>query len=286
MIGSDFVAERELPTGAPPDLLQAILGSTRHAVEMARTSRPLAVLEKLAGEREPQGKLFGEVLSCSGSLSVIAECKRRSPSRGVLREDYRPALIASAYEEAGAVAISVLTEPAFFDGALDHLTSVRGAVDIPVLRKDFIVCDYQLWESRAAGADAVLLIVAALDDVELSGLLKLAKDLRLAVIVEVHTERELHRAIAADAEIIGVNNRNLRSLEVDTSVSLSLIDAIPKDTVAIAESGIGSSGDLDKLSARGYSGFLVGESLVTQGDPGAALRDLVRRPKPTDVGGR
>ena len=285
MIGSDVVGEREVP-GTPPDLLEAILGSTRRAVEIARAIRPLAVLEKLSGEREPQGKLFGEVLSSHKSLSVIAECKRRSPSSGVLREDYRPAPIASAYEAAGAAAISVLTEPAFFDGALDHLTLVRHTVAVPVLRKDFILCDYQLWESRAAGADAVLLIVAALDDVELSGLLKLAKDLRLAVIVEVHTERELHRAIAADAEIIGVNNRNLRSLEVDTSVSLSLIDAIPKDTVAIAESGIGSSGDLDKLSARGYRGFLVGESLVTQGDPGAALRDLVRRPKPTDVGGR
>jgi len=285
MIGSDGVGEGGV-SGSVPDLLEAILGSTRHAVEIARTSRPLEVLEKLSGEREPQGKLFEEVLRSHRGLPVIAECKRRSPSRGVLREDYCPASIASAYEAAGAAAISVLTEPAFFDGALDHLTSVRRAVDVPVLRKDFIVCEYQLWESRAAGADAVLLIVAALDDIELSDLLKLARDLRLAVIVEVHNEEELQRGISANAEIIGVNNRNLRTLEVDTNVSFSLIDLIPKGTVAIAESGIKVTQDLDKLSACGYRGFLVGESLITQDDPGNALRELIQRPDERSVGER
>ena len=268
----------------PPDLLKAILGSTRHAVEVSRRTRPLGMLEELAGKRTPQGELFGQNLRSKESLSVIAECKRRSPSRGVLRNNYRPASIASAYEAAGAAAISVLTEPAFFDGALDDLTSVRNAVDVPVLRKDFIVCDYQLWESRAAGADVVLLIVAALDELELSTLLKLATDLGLAVIVEVHTEDEVRRAVSAGAEIIGVNNRNLRSLEVDIGLSFSLIDLIPKDTVAIAESGIKVSNDLDRIGACGYRGVLVGESLVTKDDPGLALRELLGRRHKAKVG--
>ena len=269
-----------------PDLLEAILGSTRHSVEIAKTQRSLGLLEKLAEKRVPQGALFSQVLRSQKVLSVIAECKKRSPSRGVLRKDYRPASIASAYEAAGAAAISVLTEPAFFDGGLDHLRAVRDVVDVPILRKDFIVCEYQIWESRAAGADVVLLIVAALDDLELSLLLKLATQLGLAVIVEVHNEEELSRAVSAGAEIIGVNNRNLRTLEVNTEVSFSLIDLIPKHMVAIAESGIKVSSDLEKLRARGYRGALVGESLVTKDDPGRALRDLVGRLRLTKVGER
>ncbi len=273
-------------TGTQPDLLEAILGSTRHAVEIAKTKRTLDLLKRLAEERSPQGELFSQVLRSQKSLSIIAECKRRSPSRGVLRKDYRPASIASAYEAAGAAAISVLTEPAFFDGALDHLTAVRDVVDVPVLRKDFIVSEYQVWESRAAGADVILLIVAALDDLELSVLLKLATQLGLAVIVEVHNEEELHRAVSAGAEIIGVNNRNLRTLEVNTAVSFSLIDLMSKDVVAIAESGIKVSSDLERLRASGYRGVLVGESLVTKDDPGIALCDLAGRSRPTTVGER
>lgn len=207
--------------------------------------------------------------------NVIAECKRRSPSKGVLRVDYDPVAIASAYEAAGAAAISVLTEPSFFDGSLDHLRAVRAAVDAPLLRKDFTIDRYQLVEARAHGADAILLIVAALDDASLQRLHDEAVREGFAVLVEVHTGEEMRRAAGAGARIIGVNSRNLKTLGVSLDVTLELARSLPRDTIAVAESGIRSRADLDVLSKGGYHAFLVGERLVTQVDPGAALRDLV-----------
>ena len=266
----------EQPTGTRPDLLEAIVGATRHAVAAAERDRPLAEVEEAAAQRSPRGEALRAALSSSDSVSVIAECKRRSPSRGVLREDYQPAAIASAYERAGAAAISVLTEPAFFDGGLDHLEAAREAVTIPLLRKDFIVSAYQLVETRAGGADAALLIVAALDDATLGDLVAAATRLGLAALVEVHDADELSRALAAKARIIGVNNRNLRTLEVDIAASLSLVASIPEDVIAVAESGIKTSDDLRGLRQAGYDGCLVGESLVTESDPGAALTALLR----------
>ena len=264
------------PTAAArPDLLEAIVAATRHAVGVAERRRPRAVVEEAAARRSVKVGAFREALRATDRVPVIAECKRRSPSRGVLREDYQPAPVARAYANAGAAAISVLTEPAFFDGGLDHLEAVREAVEVPLLRKDFIVSEYQVAEARAAGADAVLLIVAALDDPTLRRLVVAAGNLELAALVEVHDAAELSRALAAEAEIVGVNNRNLRTLEVDIDASFSLVAAIPEEVTAVAESGIKTAADIVGLRLAGYDGFLVGESLITQPDPGAALRSLL-----------
>lgn len=259
-----------------PDLLAAILAATQHAVSVAEGRQPLAVLERAAAARAPRSSAFRDALVSTTRQPVIAECKRRSPLRGVLRADYRPADIAMAYERAGAAAVSVLTEPAFFDGALADLEAVRDAVNIPILRKDFIVAEYQLVEARAVGADAVLLIVAALDDAGLAHLLRVATSLGLAALVEVHDDAELARALEAGADLVGVNNRNLRTLDVDLAASFSMIGGVPKNGVAVAESGIRTGGDLQALRRAGYDAFLVGESLMSEADPGTALEDLLR----------
>jgi indole-3-glycerol phosphate synthase len=208
-------------------------------------------------------------------VNVIAECKRRSPSRGVLRADYDAASIARAYESAGAAAISVLTEPTFFDGSLADLAAVRAAVELPVLRKDFVVSEYQLLEARAAGADAVLLIVAALARGDLRRLLKQAAALGLEALVEVHDRGELDVALDAGAALVGVNNRNLRTLAVDVRASEDLIARIPSGVVSVSESGLKSAGDLARLGRLGYRAFLIGERLMTDPDPGGALRRLL-----------
>ena len=263
-----------------PDLLEAIVGATRNAVDAAQVRRPRQQLEREARHRTPRGDLFRDALVRRDRVAVIAECKRRSPSRGVLRHDYNPTVIATGYDAAGAAAISVLTEPTFFDGALDHLTEVRSEVKVPILRKDFIVSGYQLVEAWAAGADAVLLIVAALSDDDLRALLSGCEGLGLAAVVEVHDEPELTRAGAAGADIIGVNNRNLRTLDVDLDASFRLVGKIPDTSVAIAESGIRSSDDLQTLRAAGYDACLVGESLMTRPDPGAWLRSMLHETTP------
>jgi indole-3-glycerol phosphate synthase len=219
--------------------------------------------------------VFTAALRRTGHVNVIAECKRRSPSRGVLRADYDPAAIASGYAAAGAAAISVLTEPTFFDGSLDHLRAVRHAVDAPLLRKDFIVSEYQLLEARAAGADAALLIVAALTPEALDRLASAAAALGLDTLVEVHDERELDAAIGAGARIIGVNNRNLRTLQVDVHASERLISCIPGDLIAVSESGLKTPEELRRLTALGYRAFLIGERFMTEPDPGASLARFV-----------
>ena len=260
---------------ASPDLLEAIVEATRHEVSVSEGRRPLRSVETDATKREPRGDAFRAGLISNDRINVIAECKRRSPSRGILRSDYAPSAIAESYDSAGAAAVSVLTEPAFFDGALEHLEQVREAVGIPVLRKDFIVTEYQVLEAKAAGADAILLIVAALDDVELRSLLSTTKSQGLAALVEVHDERQLVRALEADAAVIGVNNRNLRTLAVDLDASVQLVSQIPDSVVAVAESGIRSSADLVALRSVGYDAFLLGEALMTRTDPGAALRTML-----------
>jgi indole-3-glycerol phosphate synthase len=272
--------------GVGPDLLEAIVQATRHAVGAAERRRSRAQLEQAAATRSPRGEAFRVALQSTNHLPIIAECKRRSPSRGVLRHDYHPAAIACAYEDAGASAISVLTEPAFFDGGLDHLEATREAVAVPILRKDFIVSEYQLAEALVAGADAALLIVAALDDATLRRLVVQARQYGLAALVEVHDTAELSRALAANAQIIGVNNRNLRTLDVNLEASFQLIASIPEDVVAVAESGIKTPDDLRALRKVGYDGFLVGESLVTRSDPGAALTGLLTGVETTPRGTR
>jgi len=258
-----------------PDLLSAIVASVRRQVEVRREAEPLAGLERRAQARSPRGDAFRAALAAPGGPNVIAECKRRSPSRGMLCAQYDPATIAAGYQAAGAAAISVLTEPTFFDGSLEHLSAVRAAVSVPVLRKDFVVDEYQLFEARAAGADAVLLVVAALGAGALRRLARRAADLDLAALVEVHDMRELDTALEAGPALLGVNARDLRTLRIDPAVVSSLIDRIPPEVTAVAESGLRDAGEIRRLRAAGYRAFLVGERLMTAVAPGDALAALI-----------
>lgn len=207
--------------------------------------------------------------------AVIAEIKKASPSAGLIADNFDPAIIARGYEAAGAAALSVLTDRQFFQGSLDDLVAARTATSLPVLRKDFTLERYHLLQASSAGADCVLLIVAVLEDEELRELLAAAKELRLDALVEVHDGNELERALAAGADFVGVNNRNLKTMEVSLETSLDLAGHFPKSIVRISESGIRSGDDLKRLMDAGYHGFLVGESLMRQSDRGRALSDLL-----------
>jgi indole-3-glycerol phosphate synthase len=258
-------------------VLGAIVAASRCAVAERRARLPLADLTARARDtaRPATGATFVRALTAAGPVRVIAECKRRSPSRGVLRADYDAVALARGYASAGAAAISVLTEPAFFDGALAHLSAVTAAVGVPALRKDFVVDEYQIVEAATAGAGAVLLIVAALDDAGLRGLLERADRWDLAALVEAHDAAEIARAVAAGARVIGVNNRDLRTLEVATATAEDLAALIPDDCVAVAESGIRSGEDAARLAGQGYDAVLVGERFVTAPDPGTAVRSFI-----------
>ena len=255
------------------DLLPAMVESARRSADERERSTPRGEIERRAAERRAGGDQFLSALRVPG-IRILAECKRRSPSKGVLRAQYDPVAIARGYEAAGAAAISVLTEPSFFDGSLDHLRAVRAVVQCPLLRKDFVVTPFQVYEACAAGADAVLLIVAALDDQRLRQLRELASTLGLAALVEVHDRDELMRALQAGATCIGVNSRNLRTLEMQPAVFEELVLGIPKEVVGVAESGIRTADDLRHLRAIGYDGFLIGERFMTTPNPGAALTEL------------
>jgi indole-3-glycerol phosphate synthase len=257
------------------DLLATIVAATRHIVGVRQSREPIDALRQRAGARAGVPGRFHAALARADEVNVIAECKRRSPSRGVLRQVYDPVEIATGYAAAGAAAISVLTEPTFFDGSLDHLISVRAAVDVPLLRKDFIIDEYQLLEAKAAGADAILLIVAALSASDLTTLHRAADGLGLDVLVEVHDADELAVAADAGARIIGVNNRNLRTLEVNLRASDEVIERMPRGVIAVSESGLRSAEDLVRLRARGYGAFLMGERFMTADVPGVALKGLL-----------
>jgi indole-3-glycerol phosphate synthase len=257
------------------DVLGAIVAVARSSAN-ARERASAADVERAAMARAANGAAFVASLRADGTR-VIAECKRRSPSRGVLRAIYEPSVIARGYADAGAAAISVLTEPSFFDGSLEHLRNVRAAVSVPLLRKDFIVTEFQLMEARAAGADAALLIVAALDDESLRRLMARAQTLGLAALVEVHDRQELDRALAAGASVVGVNSRNLRTLDVGTSTFDELAPHIPASVTAVAESGLKSAADLVRLRTIGYRAFLIGERFMIGADPGAGLRNLLAK---------
>jgi indole-3-glycerol phosphate synthase len=263
----------------PGSVLDAILARTREHVAAERERRPLG-LSHPAVRQAPPVRPFAAALSRPGRVNVIAEHKRRSPSRGPIREDLAPADVARRYEAAGAAAISVLTDEPFFGGRMAHLEQVRGATTLPVLRKDFVLDPWQVWEARAAGADAVLLIVAALDDAALVGLLAAAREAGVDAFVEVHDRGELDRALAAGARIVGVNNRDLKTLAVSIETALALAPAIPDDVVAVAESGIRTGLALRRLRDAGFDAFLVGEHLMAAPDPGEALRRLI-----ADAGG-
>ena len=254
-------------------VLRTIIATRRRRIEEARASVPLAAIRQAAEARSDfrdfAGALSGDV------LSVIAELKKASPSRGLLRPDFRPPEIAKAYQQGGASALSVLTEEDFFQGTLDHLKDARGAARLPVLRKDFIIDEYQVYESAAEGADALLLIVAALEDKDLNQLLALSEQLGVAALVEVHTAEELERAIAAGAQIFGINNRNLSTLEVNLETSFRLREKIPSECLSVSESGIKSGEDLERLAKAGFNAALIGEHLMLADDPGKELSRLL-----------
>jgi indole-3-glycerol phosphate synthase len=255
-------------------VLDTILARTRERVARESRRQPLSDLEALAATVPPP-RPFAPTLARRDRVNVIAEHKRRSPSRGAIREDLRPADVAQAYQAAGAAALSVLTDEPFFGGRLEHLVAARAATSLPVLRKDFVMDPWQVWEARAAGADAVLLIVAALDDGALRALLDETARAGLEALVEVHDRAELDRALRAGAHVVGVNNRNLKTMEVSLDTALSLAPALPTEVVAIAESGIRSGDDVRRLRQAGFSAFLIGETLMGAPDPGAALRSLL-----------
>ncbi|MEU8227807.1 indole-3-glycerol phosphate synthase TrpC [Kribbella sp. NPDC048915] len=229
---------------------------------------------KLEAQRKPDAKDPMPVFRGDG-IAVIAEVKRSSPSKGALAEISDPAALAAEYEQGGAAAISVLTEQRRFNGSLDDLREVRGRVDVPVLRKDFIVSSYQLWEARAAGADMVLLIVAALQQEALVSLIERAESIGLCPLVEVHDEEETRRAVDAGARLVGVNNRNLKTLEVDRDTFARVAPTIPTEVVRVAESGIRGPHDVIEFARAGADVVLVGETLVTGSDPRASVADLV-----------
>jgi indole-3-glycerol phosphate synthase len=231
----------------------------------------LAVEKKSSAVRDFIGALTGD------GLNVIAELKKASPSRGLLRAEYQPAKIAPELEASGAAALSVLTEEDFFQGSLGDLKEVSKATKIPILRKDFIVDTWQVWESRAANADAFLLIVAILDDDALRELLALGRQLGMEALVEAHSREEVSRAVAAGAKIIGVNNRDLKTLEVNIETSLELAELIPEECVAVSESGIRSHADLVRMQRAGFDAFLIGEHLMTAPDAGAGLVELLSK---------
>ena len=250
-------------------VLDDIVAGVREDLAVRQSARPeaelLAAVEVLPPPRDPM-PAFG-----SPGLSVIAEVKRKSPSKGALADIPDPAALAAAYDAGGADAISVLTEQRRFGGSLDDLRTVRGAVPTPLLRKDFMVTGYQLLEARAAGADLVLLIVAALNDALLKDLYDQARELGLTVLTEVHDEDEIGRALAVGAELVGVNARNLKTLDVDPETFGRLAELLPDDVVKVAESGIGGPDDAARYAAQGADVVLVGEALVKDGNPRAAV---------------
>jgi indole-3-glycerol phosphate synthase len=252
------------------NVLDEIIATTRRDLERRKRSLPLSALPRQAGPARPS---FRAALARPG-LSIIAEHKRGSPSAGSIRPDSSVADIARAYEEGGAAAMSVLTEAHRFGGSLDDLRDAAGACSLPLLRKDFIVDAYQLHEAAAAGASAVLLIVAALDRQTLRELQDAARELSLDVLVEVHDAAELEIAAATEAELIGVNNRDLRDFSVDPERTYALLETMPAGTLVVSESGISSAEQLARLSAAGVAGALIGERLMRAAAPAAALREL------------
>lgn len=259
-----------------PDILKKI--TDRKRAEIAAAARDLPVEElaaRSAGLPAPRG--FAAALAdrvAAGRPAVIAEIKKASPSKGVLREDFRPGAIAASYERGGAACLSVLTDRDFFQGCPADLREARAACGLPVLRKDFVVDPYQVYESRAMGADCILLILACLSDAELTGLCGLADALGLDVLLEVHDGDELGRALGVARHPIGINNRDLRSFDVRLETTLDLIDRLPSDRILITESGIHTREDVARMRRAGVHAFLVGEAFMRAEDPGARLAEL------------
>jgi indole-3-glycerol phosphate synthase len=255
-------------------ILDRIVDARRESVAHHKRVLPEVALKIAVEKKAPPPRDFAGALARAG-LNVIAELKKASPSRGALREEYAPSALAASLEQAGAVALSVLTEEDFFSGSLTDLKDASKVTKIPILRKDFIVDPWQVWETRAAGADSFLLIAAILSDAALGELLELGRSLRMEPLVEVHSRAELERVVSTGARIIGVNNRDLRNFEVHIETSLELIEGIPDDCIAVSESGLHTHADLDRLQNAGFDAFLIGEHLMKDAEPAGALRALL-----------
>ena len=257
-------------------VLDRILESRRAWVEHRKRVLPEAAL-KYGVKAAPPVRDFPAALS-RDAINILAELKPASPSRGVLRDPFDAPALAQSFEDAGAAALSVLTEEEFFHGSLKNLRDARRSVALPVLRKDFIFDPWQVWEARANDSDSFLLIVAALGDIQLQELIGLGHELGMEPLVEIHTPEELGRALAAGARILGVNNRDLKSLAVRVQTSYELIEHIPEECIAVSESGLRTHDDLQKLRAAGFDAFLIGEHLMLAADPAAALAELLISP--------
>jgi indole-3-glycerol phosphate synthase len=257
--------------------LERILAHTRLEVRDRRAIADVALLERHAAAHQPRGFEAALREGAASRIAVIAELKKASPSRGLIRADFEPASLATSLESAGAAALSVLTDREFFQGSLEYLTQASRAVAIPCLRKDFIVDPFQVLEARAAGADAILLIVAALSDNELKSLYTEAHRQELDVLCEIHDREELERAVGLGFNVIGVNSRNLHTMEVQPQTQIDLAHLLPPTAVRVAESGIRTAADIAQMVEAGFDAFLIGESLMRQADPGAALAALLVR---------
>ena len=258
------------------DILQRILAVKAGEVAQAKVARPLALVQRDAQAAPPPRDFVGSLRTkmAAGLPAVIAEIKKASPSKGVLREHFEPAAIARSYEQYGAACLSVLTDAQFFQGKTNDLREARAACRLPVLRKDFMIEPYQVYESRAAGADCILLIVAALDLRRMQELEAIARELDLAVLVEVHDGDELESALKLKTPLIGINNRNLRTFETRLDTTLDLLDRIPGDRMVVTESGILSAADVSVMRKKGVNCFLVGEAFMRAAEPGAELERL------------
>jgi indole-3-glycerol phosphate synthase len=273
---------------AMPDVLARISLDVRADIAMRKAARGIDALRSEIVARHDPPRGFGYALkqaATSGHYGLITEIKKASPSGGLIRPDFDPAALARAYEAGGATCLSVLTERVHFQGDPEHLKAARTAVKLPVLRKDFMLDPWQVYESRAMGADCILLIMAALEDQQAAELAAVANDLGMDCLVEVHDAQEMARALKLDARLIGVNNRNLKTLTVDLAVTETLAPMVPRDRILVAESGLNGFADLERLHRVGASVFLVGESLMRQADVAAATRTLLgaRTPRRTDL---
>lgn len=261
----------------PSDVLAEICTETRRRLERSKQEVPLEVLQSAIEQAEPPRE-FGRILcdaAARNGVALIAEIKKASPSGGLIRPEFDPAELAVAYRDGGATCLSVLTNAPYFQGAPEHLQAVRKAVDLPILRKDFILDPWQVYESRATGADCILLIMAALSDDEARELEALARSLGMDVLAEVHDRKELERALGLQTRLIGINNRNLRTLKTDLETTLSLAPLVPLERFPISESGIRTHEDIVRLRAAGVHAFLVGEHLLRQPDIAAATRAML-----------
>ena len=259
------------------DILDRILTRKREEIEAARAAIPFAEMQRRAADAPPPRDFVGALRAkiAARRPAVIAEVKKASPSKGLLRADFDPAAIARSYQAGGAACLSVLTDRDFFQGAPEHLPQARAACTLPVLRKDFVTEPYQVFESRALGADCILLIAAALARQDMQGLEASARSLGMAVLVEVHDAEELEAALALQTPLVGINNRDLRSFQTRLDTTLDLLSHVPEGRIVVTESGIGGRTDVSMLMGRGVPAFLIGETLMRALDPGSALAEMI-----------